>query len=422
MAHPNVTDKTFWALYHAHLSFLCKDYKQSAELLNTVQTMKPELLKQKARTEFGLYLTQLKFIGSEEENKIRQYLQTSADDTKFANEIVGHLYKMQGDYGKAFLTHNRIESLQQNPDQQIINSLLGSAEKADDQALLHQLYELKGTYYLRMNQFEEAAKWFAKVPQSYQVARYQYDWQTEKYVSVPNLQHQFNGYSGISPLIFSNGFKRWFDVPAASQLNDTMYKQFDYLNREHNKATLTAAIMQLEEESSEMTEKGAKAAYLLANYYYNISPTGYYRNIPIYYTDNSYYWSAYGSYDSEVTNHIPDFSKAYNYKNFDWKYMTINNMEKALALYEQAATYFSDREWQARALFMASSCTMDLYAQNWWGNWSNVLSADFHRTNSEEKVDSYFRKLATSYNDTQFFKQAVHECKYFDFYVRNQLQ
>ena len=43
--------------------------------------------------------------------------------------------------------------------------------------------------------------------------------------------------------------------------------------------------------------------------------------------------------------------------------MTINNMENALALYEQAATYFTDREWKARALFMASSCTMDLYAK-----------------------------------------------------------
>lgn len=32
--------------------------------------------------------------------------------------------------------------------------------------------------------------------------------------------------------------------------------------------------------------------------------------------------------------------------------MTINNMENALALYEQAATYFTDREWKARALFM----------------------------------------------------------------------
>ena len=29
MNHPKVGDKDFWALYHAHISFLCKDYRQA---------------------------------------------------------------------------------------------------------------------------------------------------------------------------------------------------------------------------------------------------------------------------------------------------------------------------------------------------------------------------------------------------------
>ncbi len=71
-------------------------------------------------------------------------------------------------------THNRIEDLHQNPDPNIINSLMSNAEKENDQALLTQLYELKGTYFLRMNNFEEAAKWFAKVPPSYSITHYDY--------------------------------------------------------------------------------------------------------------------------------------------------------------------------------------------------------------------------------------------------------
>ncbi|UVQ70636.1 hypothetical protein NXX83_04895 [Bacteroides thetaiotaomicron] len=420
MNHPKVSDKDFWALYLAHLSFLCKDYQQASALIDSVRTTKPKLLKQKSRTQFSLYLAQLKFIGTDEEKTIRQYLQTSNADEDFINEIVGHLYKMQKDYGKAFLTHNRIEDLRQNPDPNIINSLMSNAEKENDQALLTQLYELEGTYFLRMNNFEEAAKWFAKVPPSYSITHYDYDYETEKYIPVEILPNEFNGYSKISPLIFSNGFKRLFSVPADSQLTDTMYEQYPYLNQEHDKATLTAALMQLEKESQMMTEESARAAYMLANYYYNISPTGYYRNIPTYFRDNSYCWSAYGSYGSAVSNRIPDYSKEYNYRDFTQEYMTINNMENALALYEQAATYFTDREWKARALFMASSCTMDLYAQNWWDNWNNILDPDFKRSDEEKKVDSYFYQLAKSYSDTQFFKQAVHECKYFDYYVKNE--
>ena len=169
-----------------------------------------------------------------------------------------------------------------------------------------------------------------------------------------------------------------------------------------------------------LMDESARAAFLLANYYYNISPSVFYCNIPTYFRDNSYCWSAYGSYGSAVSNRIPDYSKEYNYRDFTQEYMTINNMENALALYEQAATYFTDREWKARALFMASSCTMDLYAQNWWDNWNNILDPDFKRSNEEKKVDSNFYQLAKSYSDTQFFKQAVHECKYFDYYVKNE--
>ena len=142
----------------------------------------------------------MKFIGTDEEKTIRQYLQTSNADEDFINEIVGHLYKMQKDYGKAFLTHNRIEDLRQNPDPNIINSLMSNAEKENDQALLTQLYELEGTYFLRMNNFEEAAKWFAKVPPSYSITHYDYDYETEKYIPVEILPNEFNGYSKNLPI------------------------------------------------------------------------------------------------------------------------------------------------------------------------------------------------------------------------------
>lgn len=418
MNHPKAGEKDFWAIYHAHLSFLCKDYKQAADFINSVQTTQPDLLKQKGRTQFSLYLTQLKGIGEDEEKTIRQYLQTSNADTDFTNEIVAHLYKMQGDYGKAFLAHNQIKDLQQNPDQDIINSLLNDSQIQSNSRQLISLYELKGTYYLRMNQFEEAAKWFAKVPQTYNIPDSTYDYKTEKYILIPDQPNKFNGYAGISPLIFSNGFKRLFSVPAHSQLTDAMYQQYAYLNKYHTKATLTAALIQLEKESRAMTEEGARAAYLLANYYYNISPTGYYRNIPMYFRDNSAYYAAYDLNSDDQKSQFPNFSKSYNYKDFTYQFMTINHMDKALALYEQAATYFTDRESKARALFMASSCTMDLYAQNWW---YNATEESAPKKIEDKKVDNCFYKLGTSYGDTQFFKQAVHECKYFEYYVKNRL-
>ena len=80
------------------------------------------------------------------------------------------------------------------------------------------LYELKGTYFLRTGDYKEAMKWYDRVSQSYCTIDSIYDYENNAYAAV--LQDQFNGYSGISPLIFSNGFKRLFSVPATSQLTD----------------------------------------------------------------------------------------------------------------------------------------------------------------------------------------------------------
>ena len=56
---------------------------------------------------------------------------------------------------------------------------------------------------------------------------------------------------------------------------------------------------------------------------------------------------------------------------------------------------------------MAASCTMDLYAQNWWDNWNNILDPDFKRSDEEKKVDSYFYQLAKSYSDEIIYHNDV---------------
>lgn len=431
MENPKAGNRDFWMVYLAHLSFLCRGYQQAENILNALQTSDPALLKQASRTRFCLYLTQLTGIGEQEEKKIDGYMKESDADVDFIKEIVGHLYKQQGDYGKSFGTHYAISYLQANPDQLIINSLIGDNEKKNNQEALNQLYELKGTYFLRVGNYKEAINWYARVPDSYCTMDSIYDNESE--MTVPLRPDQFNGYSGISPLLFSNGFKRLFSVPAASQLTDKLYTQYNYLNKYQNKATLTQALIELENESRSNNDKGHRAAYLLANYYYNISPHGYYRNIPLYSSTN-YYYSYYDGYKPNLDYRditFPDFSKDYNYKNFWDVTLVLNYMKRALELYQRVADNTQDRELKARALFMASSCVMDLYAPNWYyvatytdkdsdnlPSWyiNEKLDASHH-----EEVNVYFRKLATDFNDTQFYREAVRECKYFEYYVRNEL-
>lgn len=409
MNHPQTTEKEFWKIYSAHMSFLCKDYQQAQAMLNSLKTTDPLLLKQASRTNFCLYLTQLTHIGQEEETRIAEYKTVNGSDNDFINEVMGHLYLQQGDLGKSFLTHNEISNLEYNPYLPIINSLieLHREEKSDDNLI--PLYELKGTYYLRTGDYKEAANWYARVPADYRTMTTYYDY--EKSDRVELTPFQFNGYSGISPLLFSNGFKRLFSVPAASQLTDKLYQQYDYLDKYHSKETLTQALLTLEKESEKNNEKGIRAAYLLANYYFNMSPRGYYRNIPMYCFSNDYISEFYAPYDKR--NVYPDLDGVYNFKNFSWQSLVLNYMDKALLLYERVVAKSKDRELQARAQFMAAACHMDLYNQNWF------YQKDRDKELNKE-TNEYFYKLATSYGDTQFYNEAIRECKYFEYYVRNE--
>ena len=71
--------------------------------------------------------------------------------------------------------------------------------------------------FLRMNNFEEAAKWFAKVPPSYSITHYDYDYETEKYIPVEILPERVQRLFKKSPhLIFSNGFKDCLGTPIRS--------------------------------------------------------------------------------------------------------------------------------------------------------------------------------------------------------------
>lgn len=408
-----VGEKDFWSAYLAHMAFLCKDYKLCENTLDEIKTSNPELLKQVSRTRFCLYLTTLKRLGKEEEKDINEYLAKENIDKEFVREIVAHLYKQQGEYGKAYLVHNKIVSLEQNPDIVVINSLIKEYETNGNFSAcisldsinntdMVTLYELKGTHYLRMGIIDESIKWYDKVPDDYTCFTHKYDYDNNEDTFLSATE--YNGYSGISPLIFSNGFKRWFNIPAEKELTDVIYRQkeFSFLNKYHNKKTLAQSLLRLKEMAEKMDETGMRAAYLLANYYFNISSDGYYRNIPFYFCDNGYSSS---HYRSSVINKFHDFSNEYNYKDFSSYVLLTNDAFKALHIYEDVARYSSDRELVARALFMAAACVRDLYSQN---------------EEDKPKADRYYSKIARMYSDTNFFKEAKNECKYFDYYIKNE--
>lgn len=416
--HPTTEEKDFWTLYLAHMAFLHKDYDLCGSMLDKIKTSNSELLKQESRTRFCLYLTTRKSLGQEEEKVIKNYMTKENIDKEFVREIVAHLYKQQGENGKAYLVHNSVDGLQESPDPVIINSLIEEIERNGTTSVcastnsaskkdLPALYELKGTYYLRMGNFAESIECYSKVPDSYACFTQKYDYETNENIVLSPVD--YNGYSNISPLIFSNGFKRWFNIPAEQEMKDTIYmrKEFSFLNKDHNKKKLAQSLLQLSEMAQKENEIAPYAAYLLANYYFNVSAKGYYRNIPFYFADNSNSYKHFGT--SVSKDQIPDLRKVYNYRDFYDLVLLTNDAFKALHIYERLAENASEPELRAKALFMAAACTSDLNANK---SLRNEVAA--------KQINRYYSELATKYSHTRFFTEAKNECKYFDYYIKNE--
>ena len=92
----------------------------------------------------------------------------------------------------------------------------------------------------------------------------------------------------------------------------------------------------------------------------------------------------------------------------------VTDVSLALEHFEKARQLTQNRELQARCAFWSAKCEQILF----------FLSKDNHYTFSNKIAPTvppqyrrYFKLLKEYYSDTQFYKQAATECKYFQFYT-----
>jgi hypothetical protein len=141
----------------------------------------------------------------------------------------------------------------------------------------------------------------------------------------------------------------------------------------------------LSEEAKGSGERAAESSLLLANGFYNMSYYGNSRDI--YSTPQNDLWIT-GTLYTTHTIEDPD---------------RINlNMNLAERYYLQAATLSRDREFKAKAIFMAAK---------------TERNRSFHST---EKTNPhvYFKRLKDDFADTQYYSEIIQECQYFANYVR----
>ena len=134
-------------------------------------------------------------------------------------------------------------------------------------------------------------------------------------------------------------------------------------------------------QQSSDKDKAAKAAFLLGNFFFNLSDEGYYRG-------NDYFSSTVGD--------------AYSY-------------------YRKGFALAKDKELKAKLTFALAKTThrgIHFYLES-YKNWMYHLDYAYGYNVDDVSDDNDYYALLSKMNRTQYYKEVVSKCKYFELYLNN---
>ncbi len=464
--NPAVTDKAFWNLTTAYLYFMQRKYTQAQQFLADITSSNKKYLQQKKQLELLIAIISHDKIDRAFEKtlmtKYGKYLKAYTVSNHFYGnkntpasfiiDILANRYLLQGDYGKAFLLQNHLDALEYGRGIAILKDIIKLYHKPQKDAFekyvlnnipphiynyRKQEYtkvphfnfdqyvtQMLGTYYLAKGNFKQALAEFKKVNDTYQQLRYHTVYRSGKVKQEVEqyAPHQFNGYSHIPRAVFGSNRMVCFNCNDEEVMETPYITAFPFLKSQMNKRELTEALIKLQQIVQQQGEKSAKAAYLIANFFFNTTTLGYYRQILTFDITNSngpkfhnYWWVSVDEH-----NHV------LYYKNYADNTMLINNFQLPLNYLEKGLTLTQDKELKARLLFTAAKCEQGIFYQKGISEFNrqnkdeNYFSDDYQDKVRAFKVAHYrpyFKRLKEQYSQTHYYSQLKTNCKYFDYYT-----
>ncbi|OQX99543.1 MAG: hypothetical protein B6I20_09810, partial [Bacteroidetes bacterium 4572_117] len=230
--------------------------------------------------------------------------------------------------------------------------------------------EMRGTFYMQNNQLQKAYKEFKKLTKNFKLKYYNAETKV-------NYGYGNDGFALYDASIFSGAVRHYFNTSYLSVCDKTHLK-FNFLQGGdiiQNKYDLVKMMILLEKKAEKKDANTGYYYYMLGNVWYNLGPEGWYKQIlQVYYGENEPNNTTFFNYTAKFDVNIP-----INY-------------------YRLALEHAIDRELEAKIRFMMAKAVQ--YAENY----------------PQLYYDSY-QLLKNKYSDTQYYKDVIDECTYFDRYV-----
>lgn len=410
-----VKQKNYWNIAAAYLCYLNRDYITAQNYLNKVDIREAGYRQQRDIIAMIIDIGREPRINSDTEDRIfttyndifkSEYTSDGRGKAKyFVIDLLSNRYYLQKEYAKSFMLLNNLNSLHDNPNLTLLNDIEKLYNKTRKNTFEQYLTEtfrigvedaenknvsvpayikyMKGYVYLTNNQLEKAKQMFDQSGYTYEV-----------------LPIDVFGYNPIECYTCNENMKTDY------------LEEFPYLRPSMNERELVDILIKLENDAAGNSLKAAKANYLLGNFFYNTSVTGYYRNY-LRFGYNGGYRQAF-FYDDErndlLTNkiYLKQIPPYYD-----------NPVEIADKYLKKAYTLSSGDEFKARIVFALSKCEQEMHYQKIINENRNIYWWNYHTHTWVMISDRQYFKELMKYKNTRFFNEVKTNCSYFNYYVNH---
>lgn len=375
-------EKNFWNLTSSYLHFLNKDFDKASSALAKVNSKDALYMTMVRNLTAYIDICKQPYLDADVENTLfaeyedlitegyelyeNQYVFNSVYPT-FVERVLTNRYTLQEEFAKAFLVIRHLTEIEYNPQEELLDEIQIFLNKKNKTSLERYLAE-RGTLELEdPNRYIAYVKGVLKLSEgNLKAAKPLFDQQTR-------LQ--------VSKRIFGHNIQVWYSGEERTIMRTDYLDEFPFIHDNMNEAEVTDVLMQLQKigENKE-GDRSAKAYYLMANFFYNVSVTGYYRH--------------YLRFDN---------NNAFSYDKFSIDGNTyLNTLYLSEQYLEKAKKSAADPELKAHIVFaQAKNAQQDLERE---GNWylksvSDPLWNEFER-----------------YKQTDYYTTVYSNCVYFDDY------
>lgn len=288
------SDKNFWNLVSSYLHFLNHDFDQSGNLLGKVKSDDDLYMTMVRNLTAYIDICRQPAINADNENRLfaqyhdiftheptSTYCFNSTYNT-FVDFVLANRYKLQGENAKSFLVFHSLEDIQNYPNEQLLEEIQAFLHKSNKTTLEDYIADLS-TWQMEIS----PDHYIAYVKGVLRLTAGDFTTAKECFDQQTRLK--------VSRRIFGHNIQVWFSGEEAQIMREDYISEFPFIRNNMTEAEVTAALMRLHEiGQDDDNDHGAKANYLIGNFFYNVSSKGYFRHYLRFDNNNGYNDAKFG--------------------------------------------------------------------------------------------------------------------------------